>query len=167
MALEDWIWMIDTLLGWLQDWTAAIKLREGRGNISCAYRWYGVIAWHELGVSAKDVRNEILAERVRAKECQDSTTAAIMREGRSCYPERWEPDHRLCFSCRNAVKEPYPENYPWCRVRIETGQSADEETCRKTAIAASPAPQANNERRTMPVIKTELITRTLVDSRKV
>ena len=66
MSLEHWEYMIDSLLGWLEDKNVALKLRERNMPISSEYRWYGVLAWHELGVSAKDIRSEILAERVKA-----------------------------------------------------------------------------------------------------
>lgn len=129
MTLKHWKYMIDSLLGWLEDEKAAIELCEKGVPISSEYRWYGVFAWHGLGISAENVKKEILAERIRTKAEQDSRTAAIMSECRSCYPDRWEQDHRLCFNCSNAVKEPYPENFPWCKIRIETGQSASKETC--------------------------------------
>ena len=129
MALEHWECMINSLLGWLQDKVAATKLRERPVPISSAYRWYGVLAWHKLKASATDVRNAILTERIKVKAHDDSITAAFMEDNRSCYPERWRSAHKLCFSCPNAIKKPYPKNYPWCRIYIETGQTADKETC--------------------------------------
>ncbi len=133
MTLEHWEYMVDSLLGWLEDKKAAKKLCARNVPISSEYRWYGVFAWHELRVSANNVRNEILAERIKVKAEQDSIATAVMAENRSCYPERWELNHNLCFSCSNAVKKPYPENYPWCKIYIKTGQPADRETCAQGA----------------------------------
>lgn len=131
MTLNDWDYMVDKLLVWLSDIEAARQYREICPNISSEYLWYGVFAWHELEISGENVKASILAERIKAKKGQDRWKQAVMREVYSLYTDRWEREHRCCLNCPLAVNKPHPDNFPWCKIYIETGQPAKKIICKE------------------------------------